>query len=68
VQLGGFDHRFDDGAVGRRGAEDQVRHDRVQRGAGGLPPLAALELGIELELHRFEDRDLDLGEHAAPHL
>ena len=29
VQLGGLDQRFNDGAVGRRGAEDQVRHDRI---------------------------------------
>ena len=68
VMLGGIDQRLHDGAVGRRGAENQIRHDRVKRGAGGLPPLAALELGIELELHRLENRHLDLRKHPAAHL
>ena len=68
MELGGVDQRFDDGAVGRGGAEDQVRHDRVKRGAGGLPALAALELRIDLELHRLEDGDGDLRKQPAPHL
>ena len=68
VDLGGLDQRLDYGAVGRRGAVDQVGHDVVERGARGLPPLAALELRVDLELHRFENRDRDLWKQPAAHL
>ena len=60
--------RLEHGAVGRGGAEHQIRHDAVERGACRLPALAALELGIDRELHRLEDRDLDLREPLAAHL
>ena len=56
------DQRFDHGAIGRGGPEDQVRHDRIKRGARGLPPLAALEFRIDLKLDRFKHCDGDLRE------
>ena len=56
------------GAVGRGGAEHEVRHDAVERGAGRLPALAALERGIDRELDRLQHGDLDLREPLAPHL
>ena len=68
VQLGRLDQLFDHGAIGRRGAIDQVRHNGVERGAGGLPALAALELGVDLEFHRLEDRDRDFRKQPAAHL
>ncbi len=44
----------------------KIRSDMivVERGAGGLPALAALERRIDLELDRLEDGDGDLGEPA----
>ena len=47
VLVGRLDERLDDGAVGRGGAEHEVRHDLVERGAGGDAALLALELGID---------------------
>ncbi len=66
--LGRFDQRFDHGAVGRGGAEDQVGHDGVERGARGLAALAAFELRVDLELDRLQDRDGDLRKQPAAHL
>ncbi len=68
VQARGVDHRLEHGAVGRGGAEHEIRHDAVERGARRQPALAALELGIDRELDRLEDRDLDLREPLAAHL
>ena len=62
------DQRFDHGAVGRGGPEDQVGHDRIKRGSGGLPPLAALELRIDIKLDRFKHCDGDFRKPAAAHL
>ena len=64
VILGGLQQRLEHGAVRGGGAEHQVRHDAVERGAGRLAAGAALEGGIDRELDRLEHRDLHLGEPA----
>ena len=68
VDLGRLDHRLEHGAVGRRGAEDEVRHDLVERGARRHAAVLALERRIDGELHRLQHGDRDLGEPAAAHL
>ena len=68
VRFGGLHHRFDHRAVGRGGAEHEIGHDAVERRARGLPALAALELGVDGELHGLENRDRHLGKPAPAHL
>ena len=68
VGRGGLDHGLHHGAVGRRGAEDQVRHDAVKCRPRRQPALAALELGVDGEPHRFENRHRHFGEPAPAHL
>ena len=63
-----LDDRFDDGALGRGGAEHQVGHDIVKRGARRRTPLAAFKCRVNFHLHRFEDRHPDLREQPAAHL
>ena len=53
VDRGRRDHRFDDGAVGRGGAEDQVRHDGVEQGAGRQAPPLAPQRRIDVEAERL---------------
>ena len=57
-----LDQGVDDRAVDRAGAEDEVRHDPVQRLAGGDAALLAFERRIDGEVHRWFDRHLDLRE------
>ncbi len=68
VRLRGVDHRFRDRAIGRGGAKHEVGHDLVERGARCNAPLLALQLGVDIELDRLEDRHRDLREELAPHL
>ena len=67
--LQGRVHRhLKDGAVGGGRAENHLRHDVVERGAGGLATRAALEVARHGELLRLEDRHLDPRKQAAVHL
>ena len=68
VLVGGLDQRLDHGPVGRGGAEHEVRHDLVERGAGGLAAILAAQVGIDRKLDRLEHRDRHLREPAPPHL
>ena len=65
MDVRGLDHRLHHGAVGRGGAEHEIRHDLVERRARRLPAIAALEAGIDRKLDRLEDGDGDLGKPAA---
>ena len=66
--LRGLDHGLDHGAVGGGGAEYEVRHHLVERGARRDAPFLAPQLGIDRELHRRQDGHPDLGKQATAHL
>ena len=68
MHVRGLHHRLEHGAVGRGGAEHEIGHDAVERGARRQPALAALEIGVDGELHRLQYRDLDLRKPLAAHL
>ncbi len=68
VHAGGRDDRFGHGLVGRRGAEHEVGHDLIERGARRLATLPALQLGRDREIDRLQHRDGHLREPAAAHL
>src|SRR5207245_7156762 len=68
VCVRGLHDRLDHSAVGGGGAEHEIGHDAVERGPGGEPALAPLEVGVDGELHRLENRHSHLREPAPAYL
>ena len=63
-----LDHGLEHGAIRRGGPEDEVGHDLIERRAGRLAAVPALERRIDRELHRLEHRHRHLRPPAAAHL
>ena len=68
MHLRRVDDGLDHSAVGRGGAEDQVGHDAVERGARRLAAMFSLQGRVDGERDRLEHRHGDFGEPAPPHL
>ena len=63
-----LDHGVNHGATGRGGAEHEIGHDAVKRGAGGMAAVLSLERRVDGELDRFEHGHDDLRKPAPPDL